>query len=772
MKPASFLFRTTLLALFTLSLLAGAIFTDYYLRHETTRKAKRFLADRSIELDTRSAIRAARSGELVVLENLEIAGVDPGIPDEKGRTPLLGAIKMGAIPSIEFLMARPSVLENINVATDPDRETPLTIALRERDFALAERLVQAGAGLDIDKEAGLPFIIDAVESGDSEVLEFLLAHDADVDYRGAQPTTALALAARKDELSLMNRLIEAGAVPDVRGTSGKPLLIEAVKEGNREKFDLLISKGIDVNATVGETVGSEMTALSFAVEQGETEMQEILLEKGAKPDVFSPSGSPLIYEVVAASDFPTTERLIKHEVNLDVVTENGDTPLRAAVGNEDLEMVDFLLAGGADPSLVGETLDPPLLVSVGHGNIAIAHQLIAAGAKLDADALLARSYETRDDPLMNLLLHAGADPESKFPGTDTRVFDMAVQDGATGAVRTLLANGAQIGDNLWAALITGQDDLIRLILEAGADPRQPGPGGEDPLNYTLTRKKFKAARLLLDGGANPNARFNEDDTWLTKSIREGNAEMALALIEGGATVEGIKCGDGHSLLGWAIAHQMEDVVAALLVAGADPNEQERAPARSEFAEYFDSTTFRYHLKVDRRITPIMMAAAQRNHTMAQALMDAGANGKAYTPKYLMGAIIGSWYKDSDMQQICLLGKVPEHQPRKLVIDLSSQRATLYTNGVATYSTRVSTGKAGYRTPTGNYVISDRHRHHTSSIYDASMPYFQRFSYSAFGIHQGYVPGYPASHGCIRLPWEGARYLFGQLKVGDLAVIQH
>jgi lipoprotein-anchoring transpeptidase ErfK/SrfK len=52
-----------------------------------------------------------------------------------------------------------------------------------------------------------------------------------------------------------------------------------------------------------------------------------------------------------------------------------------------------------------------------------------------------------------------------------------------------------------------------------------------------------------------------------------------------------------------------------------------------------------------------------------------------------------------------------------------------------------------------------------------MPFFQRFSFAAFGLHQGHLPGYPASHGCIRLSYEGARYLFGKLEVGDLAIIQ-
>ena len=153
------------------------------------------------------------------------------------------------------------------------------------------------------------------------------------------------------------------------------------------------------------------------------------------------------------------------------------------------------------------------------------------------------------------------------------------------------------------------------------------------------------------------------------------------------------------------------------------------------------------------------------------LMDAGANGQAYTRKYLTAAIIGSWHKDTDLQQIVLLGEVPNPQPRKVVVDLSSQRVTLYENGVATFSTRCSTGKSGHRTPVGEYVISDRHRHHTSSIYGTSMPYFQRFSFSAFGLHQGYVPNYPASAGCIRLPYQSAQHLWDKLNVGDYCVIQ-
>ena len=772
MKPAALLFKTFLLAVFTLSLVAGVIITDYYLRHEVTRKAKRFLADQGVEISVNSALDAAKKGELVLLEKLEMAGISLGLPDDRGRTPLLEAVKQSDAPTIDFLIERESVAESINSATDPERITALSLTLLERDFELANRLIERGARLDVEKEAGMPFLIDAVMNEDAEMLNYLISKKANLNYRGTQSTTALAFAAKKSDLETMERLLIAGADPDVRGVSGKPLIIEAVKEEDFEKIKLLASHGADINATTGEATGGEVSALSFAFEKGNIEIFDFLLEKGANPNVDATSGAPLIYEAVTNEDKPVCRKLLAHEADPNVVTTKGDTALVAAVTLEDLNLVDLLVKHGADPSLGRESGDTPLSVSVENGNIAIAHQLIASGASIDKQALLAKAYVLRDDPLMNLVLNSGADPESTIPETGERVFDVAVRDGATGAVRTLLASGAKIGDNLWAALLTGQDDLIRLILAAGADPRQRGPEGQDPLDYCLSLGRYRAARTLLEGGANPNALANDTETWLSKSIREGNEEMAIALIEAGAEVKEMKTRDGHSFLGWAVAHQMSGAVKALLEAGVDPDVIERSPATSDFREMFESKTFRYHLQYDSRIRPIMMAAAHRNAEIAQALMDGGANGRAYSRKYLMAASIGAWYKDTDIQQIALLGKVPNPQPRKVVVDLPSQRVTLYENGVATYSTRCSTGKAGYRTPTGEYVISDRHRHHNSSIYGSSMPYFQRFSFSAFGLHQGYVPGYPASHGCIRLPYSAARDLFGKLQVGDYAVIQH
>jgi lipoprotein-anchoring transpeptidase ErfK/SrfK len=96
-----------------------------------------------------------------------------------------------------------------------------------------------------------------------------------------------------------------------------------------------------------------------------------------------------------------------------------------------------------------------------------------------------------------------------------------------------------------------------------------------------------------------------------------------------------------------------------------------------------------------------------------------------------------------------------------VISLPSQRAFVFKDGETWASTRVSTGKPGKRTPVGTFTILEKRLMHRSTRYDdAPMPYMQRITWGGVALHAGRVPGYPASHGCIRLPRTFARRLYG------------
>ena len=110
-------------------------------------------------------------------------------------------------------------------------------------------------------------------------------------------------------------------------------------------------------------------------------------------------------------------------------------------------------------------------------------------------------------------------------------------------------------------------------------------------------------------------------------------------------------------------------------------------------------------------------------------------------------------------------------PALLIVSLKSQRALLYRNGIPIGASTVSTGRPGYRTPTGAFTILQKHVEHYSSKYDnAPMPYMQRLTWYGIALHAGQLPGYPASHGCIRLPLGFAKQLYRATRLGMTVII--
>jgi len=135
---------------------------------------------------------------------------------------------------------------------------------------------------------------------------------------------------------------------------------------------------------------------------------------------------------------------------------------------------------------------------------------------------------------------------------------------------------------------------------------------------------------------------------------------------------------------------------------------------------------------------------------------------------------------------------------KIVVNLREQKAILYKGKFEVAESRISTGREGYDTPAGRFKIIRKDQGHRSSLYGdyldqngkvvkanvdvrkvakppgavfegAPMPYFLEFSPS-YGFHAGNLPGYPASHGCVRMPYWKARQFFKTAKVGTPVVI--
>ncbi|WP_431469073.1 L,D-transpeptidase family protein [Sphingosinithalassobacter sp. LHW66-3] len=111
-------------------------------------------------------------------------------------------------------------------------------------------------------------------------------------------------------------------------------------------------------------------------------------------------------------------------------------------------------------------------------------------------------------------------------------------------------------------------------------------------------------------------------------------------------------------------------------------------------------------------------------------------------------------------------EVAPEGPVLLIVNVRSQRAVVYRNGVPIGVSTVSTGSEGHETPLGVFTILQKRERHFSNLYDnAPMPFMQRLTWGGVALHGGHLPGYPASHGCIRLPHEFARLLFGATRIG-------
>jgi lipoprotein-anchoring transpeptidase ErfK/SrfK len=103
---------------------------------------------------------------------------------------------------------------------------------------------------------------------------------------------------------------------------------------------------------------------------------------------------------------------------------------------------------------------------------------------------------------------------------------------------------------------------------------------------------------------------------------------------------------------------------------------------------------------------------------------------------------------------------------RIIVSLADQSLYAYNGEKLVAYSNISSGKPGHETPTGDFTVSEKDPDHHSSLYEnASMPFFMRLTDGGVGLHAGFIPGYPASHGCVRLPFGMARELFQHVESG-------
>jgi ankyrin repeat protein len=391
---------------------------------------------------------------------------------------------------------------------------------------------------------------------------------------------------------------------------------------------------------------------------------------------------------------------------------------------------------------------------------------------------LVRAVTLRRDSLIELCLIDHVDPNGRDDqGRRPLLIATAQQDWKT--AQRLLSAGAlvDLADNngftpLMAAAVHGNLEMFRELLARSADLHAEAlcKDGNDLLG------------MALDGG-NPNIVKSVLELWpvlpqwrtstrraLQAALMTGNkSETQLLLSKHSAPPT--PDGKDVPLLAYAIAGNDSSLFGTLLACGADPNTALPSRCDKEFLAALPSKAFSSYMEGDKGLTVLMLAAGLDREDYLRALLAAGANRNQLSKRNRMSALdiaaeTGHWRSSQ-----ILLGSGPSPDQLRVEISLALQRVALVKNGVPVYRTQCSTGRQGYSTRSGNFVITNKERNHRSTIYHVEMPYFMRLSCLDFGMHAGNVPNYPASHGCIRLPEEAARKFFSEIPIGTLVTVQ-
>ncbi len=594
--------------------------------------------------------------------------------------------------------------------------------------------IPAGSSIwkDGTKLCGVLLLVGLVGCQDAKKQAML-----ELERRGVAATpAALVEAVRQNSATLIGFLGAAGVKAGLPSDGEPTVLHLAVLQQDW----LLVARLLDFSdkAVINHPGPSRIVVLEQALLAGQSGVAMALLEAGAEPDRAVESVDLLLRRT--APDAALVDRLILalprgHE-------SLGPALLRAVAAGED-GRVQRLLKRGAPPGFKSaQSRNNTLELASQGGFTAIAGQLILAGAlPEESPAALGYAVDRRDVAMAGLLLEAGALPGAvaDSAGRGETPFAQALEARHMELIRLMLKHGASPAFGLDHALIHGDLDLLDLLLQQGLPVDQPGPDGNPPLVRAAVAGHDGLIRRLLEKGASPG--------------------------QPGAL--------GQTAYHMAVLHRKVNVVDTLLAAGARPDDPFRKPAPPELIPLFGSEYFAKWYQRDEGLTPLMLAAARGDTAQLRQLLKGGARRGAQTKAWHRYAIVFA----CDCVQIpaaqILLGRDPDTETDRqhAVVSLSRQRVTLFRNDQPVRSARVSTGKQSTPTPAGKYIITDKQADWVSSIYKVSMPFFMRLSCKEIGFHAGMVPGYPASHGCIRMPKGDVQAFFKLLKIGDPVTIE-
>lgn len=635
------------------------------------------------------------------------------------------------------------------------------VSCDSRQELAQKRLAELGV------EASGLSLVRAVEAGDRETAGLLLEAGVYTEQRDSRGRTPLGIAVGNRDCEAAVMLLNARANPDATLADQSSILGIAAQVGDARMVNILLAGGARPNGLMPGKKG----ILPWAIREGRQDLVRAMMEADADPHLKDPHGNPLLHIAMEAGRRDLMESLIELGADPAATNAAGENTIQLAFRQGWVETVPKLAAAGADPN--------------------------ARGA--DGRTLLAQAVSGGDADRVALLLKIGADPnlrsaqdesmtplQSVFSNPQPGIFEVFLQNGAK-------PPGGDWGPWLWRAFENRAPEKARLLLSHGVRNPSCGGGGLSLVEAAVIAGEMSFVKLFLDYGLPVGralylasirgdhdgvgvmlacgvppqiTRWPYRETALCAAIRGRHDRVAELLVKYGARID-LTPAEGQSVFLLSIATGCHRTVKQLLAAGADPNVSFELPVSEAFVRQVRKGVMRWVLRKDANATPLMLAADSGNIQSARFLIKAGAKMSVRTRNSGLWPInFASRRADVRMMRL-LLGRNPFQEDRRIEISLSEQRARIFdSEGNEIWTTKVSTGREGFATPVGEYAITNKYREWTSTLYDASMPYFQRLSCGDFGLHQGNVPGYPTSHGCIRVPSGNAEKLYSLTQTGD------
>ena len=449
---------------------------------------------------------------------------------------------------------------------------PLLIAIQEELVYTIPNLPNLESLLEQTDSDGLSPLLYAIKH--DRLLAAIAVMDCGADPKKIDPKgmTTLHYASKSAMTTpLIPRLISAGVDKHALSETNTSAFTCAAANGLLDTLKMLLDS--EENSLARILAASD--ALSSAADEDEIPVMEYLLEVGAKVDHTDKIGWTPLQHAVHFSKTQSVLRLLI--AGADPNYRNGGicTPFERAAQRGNFEIIELLLNAGANPSIVhgGTTI---LDWSVMSNDARVVRWALGLGISVNqqdeqgSTALIWAVQEDTDVTVLKELLHAGAYVHLKTTTDGTTALD--------------------------AAAMRGNDEGVRVLLDAGAHPESKSTNGFSALTWACQNGHSNVVRLILETGSSVDIRDEEEKTPMIKAVEFGHADIVLQLIEAGADLE---AKDKHSrtALNLATVKKYESLVKLLIDAGATVD-----------------------VKDSQGVTPLMAASWDESETIFQILM--------------------------------------------------------------------------------------------------------------------------------------------------------